>query len=720
MHPSHCLAHSSRLRLIVAAVVCAATLVSVPSAILPAAASPQAPGPGPRQAFTLAQTLSDEAQRTTIAFSGLAMMTGNLEAQSFFPPGKVADYTGFQYLRDNDPDGMGHNTSFLTRVANNVIYVLNDSQFAQLKALATGQIDQIDLYGYKRFPLMKAFRRLLQGDVPAGSTGLNLEAVKTVSRELYILDGQISFDRALLYAAILNSLDSTQMAYLAAMKGKGWSSWPDITNDQVSAKMRGLPQGTSVAVMTYASDLFSWYAGSVEADVYFCPERQGTYYGSFYIKDAPAIGHEGYSIDEALTATAGAAMSDSSKGYVTPAQATLMSSLVDTQRANLYASSAFNIVKIRTEIATLLRTLLTPGVSSDAVKSRVLELSGIYGDLDGENNYAYATVFTQVFKTLSADQKIKMAALRKSIMSGTYSDGTPFDFSVCTAPFLYSSVITNVGVLSPYIADTDYLFQTGTAQTAPIVTWTTPESVVAGTALSVIQLNATANVPGTFVYTPSVGTVLVAGTQTLSVTFAPTDTTNYATATATVSIVVTTAGGESAFVGPRAGGGWSGTISGASLVYHSVTYPIVNGRVTFPDCTMFIVAPNGALAGGANIAGCTPIDSGTGTSETGTGGSATGGSGTSGSGAASGSASGSGFAGPRSGGGWSGTISGSSLVYNSVTYPIVNGRVTFPDCTMFIVAPNGALAGGATIPNCLPNDRLAADAVPAFAGFDAR
>ena len=42
--------------------------------------------------------------------------------------------------------------------------------------------------------------------------------------------------------------------------------------------------------MTYAGDLFSWYAGSLEADVYFCPERQGTYYGGFYIKDAPAIG----------------------------------------------------------------------------------------------------------------------------------------------------------------------------------------------------------------------------------------------------------------------------------------------------------------------------------------------------------------------------------------------------------------------------------------------
>ncbi len=247
--------------------------------------------------FNLSQGVSDQAQRTTLAFSGFAMITGNLEFQSFFPPGKVADYTGFQYLRDNDPDDMGHNTSFLTRVANNIIYLLDDSQFDQLKTLAVAQLDQISLYGFKRYSLMKAFRRLFDNDIPSGSQGLNLNAVKKASRELYLIDGQISFDRALLYANILHSMDSTQKAYLAAMKGKGWNSWPNITNDQIKDKMQGLPQGTAVAVMTYASDLFSWYAGSVEADVYFCPERQGTYYGSFYIKDAPAIGHEGYSID---------------------------------------------------------------------------------------------------------------------------------------------------------------------------------------------------------------------------------------------------------------------------------------------------------------------------------------------------------------------------------------------------------------------------------------
>jgi hypothetical protein len=56
--------------------------------------------------------------------------------------------------------------------------------------------------------------------------------------------------------------------------------------------------------------------------------------------------------------------------------------------------------------------------------------------------------------------------------------------------------------------------------------------------LSATQLNATASVPGTFVYTPPAGTVLGAGSQTLAVTFTPTDTTDYNTATASVAITV--------------------------------------------------------------------------------------------------------------------------------------------------------------------------------------
>jgi Flp pilus assembly CpaE family ATPase len=76
------------------------------------------------------------------------------------------------------------------------------------------------------------------------------------------------------------------------------------------------------------------------------------------------------------------------------------------------------------------------------------------------------------------------------------------------------------------------------AKATPIITWPAPAAISYGNPLSAVQLNATALVPGTFVYTPAAGTVLTAGTQTLSVTFTPKDTADYTTAQATVSVVV--------------------------------------------------------------------------------------------------------------------------------------------------------------------------------------
>ncbi len=94
-------------------------------------------------------------------------------------------------------------------------------------------------------------------------------------------------------------------------------------------------------------------------------------------------------------------------------------------------------------------------------------------------------------------------------------------------------------------ADTnDYTHATDTAtinvaQATPVITWANPASIAYGTALSSTQLDAGVNVPGTFAYTPAAGTVLPAGNgQTLSVTFTPTDTTDYTTATATANLNV--------------------------------------------------------------------------------------------------------------------------------------------------------------------------------------
>jgi hypothetical protein len=71
-----------------------------------------------------------------------------------------------------------------------------------------------------------------------------------------------------------------------------------------------------------------------------------------------------------------------------------------------------------------------------------------------------------------------------------------------------------------------------------MITWATPAAITYGTALSTAQLDATANVGGTYNYSPALGTVLSAGTQTLSVTFTPTDATDYTTATQNVQLTV--------------------------------------------------------------------------------------------------------------------------------------------------------------------------------------
>jgi hypothetical protein len=82
--------------------------------------------------------------------------------------------------------------------------------------------------------------------------------------------------------------------------------------------------------------------------------------------------------------------------------------------------------------------------------------------------------------------------------------------------------------------------------TTPVITWATPAPITQGTALSATQLNATTTVAGSFVYTPVAGTVLTAGSHSLSTTFTPSNTTLYTSASKTVTLVVNAAAGPAA------------------------------------------------------------------------------------------------------------------------------------------------------------------------------
>ncbi len=92
------------------------------------------------------------------------------------------------------------------------------------------------------------------------------------------------------------------------------------------------------------------------------------------------------------------------------------------------------------------------------------------------------------------------------------------------------------------------------SKTTPTISWTTPAAIAYGTALGATQLDATSGgVAGTFTYTPASGTVLSAGSnQTLSVAFAPSDTTDYNSASGSTTITVNKAAPQISWTAPAA------------------------------------------------------------------------------------------------------------------------------------------------------------------------
>jgi len=96
-----------------------------------------------------------------------------------------------------------------------------------------------------------------------------------------------------------------------------------------------------------------------------------------------------------------------------------------------------------------------------------------------------------------------------NIVVGSYTDGIEATF---------------VGDASaPAASDTANLF---VYPATPVITWN-PAAIVEGTPLGAAQLNATADAPGTFSYSPGAGTVLGPGLRRLFASFSPADTANY-------------------------------------------------------------------------------------------------------------------------------------------------------------------------------------------------
>jgi len=151
--------------------------------------------------------------------------------------------------------------------------------------------------------------------------------------------------------------------------------------------------------------------------------------------------------------------------------------------------------------------------------------------------FGQSVTFTARVSPTTATGTVTFSDGATALGTGILNSGT----ATFTTPALGAgmhSIAAAYGGNSNNQGSTSSVLPQNVSQAAPALSWASPAPIIYGSALNSAQLNATANVPGTFVYNPSAGAILPSGTQTLSVTFTPTDSTDYTQATASVPITV--------------------------------------------------------------------------------------------------------------------------------------------------------------------------------------
>ena len=208
-------------------------------------------------------------------------------------------------------------------------------------------------------------------------------------------------------------------------------------------------------------------------------------------------------------------------------------------------------------------------------------------------------------------------------LSYSISPALPGGLSFTSSTGAISGTPTAVSAAATYtVTVTDTNGGTATASfslavnpVTPTLHWAAPANIAYDTPLSANQLDATASVPGAFVYNPPAGTVLAPGMHTLTATFTPTDTTDYKTPPpVTVSLDVTSAtltvtANNATRVYGAANPAFTGTVSGAvngdaftesffttaTVTSNVGTYPIVPSVTGTNLADYSVQTTNGAL-----------------------------------------------------------------------------------------------------------------------------
>ena len=171
---------------------------------------------------------------------------------------------------------------------------------------------------------------------------------------------------------------------------------------------------------------------------------------------------------------------------------------------------------------------------------------------------AYQTVYQSPFFSSAAEATFPVGELdsftitaggyQPPILSENANDGLPigvtFDpttgiLSGAPAPGTEGTYTLNFTADNGIGTDAQQTFILTVRAETPVITWPTPAAITYGMPLESSDFDATANVPGTFVYSQAPGDVLPAvDTPELTVTFTPDDTADYATVTQAIPIEV--------------------------------------------------------------------------------------------------------------------------------------------------------------------------------------
>ena len=196
--------------------------------------------------------------------------------------------------------------------------------------------------------------------------------------------------------------------------------------------------------------------------------------------------------------------------------------------------------------------------------------------------------------------------------------GTPLLSTTATPASIVGSYPIDITAGTLAATNYSFTFRNGTlriAKATPTIIWPASAAIPYGTALSALQQDATSTVVGSFAYNPVAGTVLGGGTHTLKVTFTPTDTVDYATAAASVSLLVNPALQTITFTQPTTPvtyGVKPMALSATSASGLKVSFSMVSGPATVSGSRLTIlgagtVVVEASQAGNTDYAPATPV-----------------------------------------------------------------------------------------------------------------